>query len=80
MGALGVNSNKNESDPKSWDVPSFRDELESKGWEQMIGCHHSLCVFLCKSKKKKSMRRHHHLSVKRSRPYNATAARRTCPP
>ena len=32
MGALGVNSNKNESDPKSWDVPSFRDELESKGW------------------------------------------------
>ena len=32
IGALGVNSNKNESDPKSWDVPSFKDELDSKGW------------------------------------------------
>ena len=32
MGTLGVNSNKNESFPKSWDVPSFRDELDSKGW------------------------------------------------
>ena len=32
MGALGVNSNKNESNPKSWDVTSFRDELDSKGW------------------------------------------------
>ncbi len=30
--SLGVNSNRIESNPESWDVPVFRKELEKSGW------------------------------------------------
>ena len=34
IGTLGVNSNRVESDPESWDVPGFRKELESMVWDK----------------------------------------------
>lgn len=32
IATLGVNANRVESDPESWDVPTFRNELENSGW------------------------------------------------
>ena len=34
IGTLGVNANRVESDPESWDVPGFRKELESMVWDK----------------------------------------------
>ena len=30
VATLGVNANRIESDPESWDVPSYRNELEKR--------------------------------------------------
>ena len=34
VATLGVNANRIESDPESWDVPSYRNELEKSGWNK----------------------------------------------